>query len=124
MCEPEAHSPTSPVWLFERSCFDVKTNEDGQVLPLTTLLLVMILFAGAYGLGLVHGVLQDEERAQTAADAAALAGAIGGDPAARSAAEANGGHLVTLTRSKDDTTVTVRVGSSQAKARAHQGRLE
>jgi hypothetical protein len=102
----------------------MKQDESGQALPLIVLLVGMVLMAGGYGLGLVHNVLQDEARAQTAADAAALAGAMGNEQTARTAAEANGGRLLALTRPDGDTAVTVRVGKAEAKARAHQGQLE
>lgn len=102
----------------------MKQDESGQALPLTVLLMGMTLVAGGYGLGLVHDVLLDEARAQTAADAAALAGAMRDEQSAREAASANGGRLVVLTKPNGDTLVTVRVGKAEAKARAHQGQLE
>ena len=101
----------------------MKHNEEGQALLSTVLSAAMVLLGGTYGLGVVHGVLQDQERAQTAADAAALAGALGDELSARAAAETNGARLLALTRPSGDVLVTVRVGFSEAKARAHQGRL-
>jgi hypothetical protein len=102
----------------------MKKSEAGQALPLTVLFAAMVLLGGGYGLGIVHGVLQDQEQAQTAADAAALAGALGNEQAAQAVAEANGGRLIALTRPDGDTLATVRVGISEAKARAHQGHLQ
>lgn len=61
-------------------------------------------------------------RAQTAADAAALAGASGGPTAARALARANGGEVIELEESGDGITVTVRVGAATATARAEQDR--
>jgi hypothetical protein len=111
------------VQLVERSWFDMKKTEAGQALPVTLLLASLLFVAGSTGLGIVYDALHDRSRAQTAADAAALAGAAADEKAARLAAEANGGRLVSLTHPDGDTLATVEVDGSQARARAHQGRL-
>lgn len=56
--------------------------------------------------------------ARTAADAAALAGAAEGRPAAVRLAEDNGGRLIEYAEFGDEVEVQVRVGSAVARARA------
>lgn len=63
--------------------------------------------------GLVH-----RQRAQAAADAAALAGVVDGRGAAIALAEANGGVLVGWTELGDEVTVVVAVEGRRATARA------
>lgn len=63
--------------------------------------------------GLVH-----RQRAQAAADAAALAGVVGGRAAATDLAGANGGVLVEWSDDGDHVTVVVAVGGHRARARA------
>jgi hypothetical protein len=64
------------------------------------------------------GDLVDRQRAQAAADAAALAGVIDGRAAAGALAAANGGVLVSWSESGDEVTVVVEVGGQRARARA------
>jgi hypothetical protein len=64
------------------------------------------------------GDLVDASRARTAADAVALAGASGGHAAARRLAAANDAEIVAWSEDADTVTVTVRVGSAVAEARA------
>ncbi|NLV55644.1 MAG: hypothetical protein GXY13_08545 [Acidimicrobiales bacterium] len=66
------------------------------------------------------GVAVDAARARTAADAAALAGAAEGRPAAEDHAGANGGVVVSYRTVDDDVVVTVRVGEAKATARARR----
>jgi Flp pilus assembly protein TadG len=75
------------------------------------------LAAATVGFG---GHLIDRSRAQTAADAAALASLTGGGAAARSFAERHGGSLVAFIRGPGvgEVTVVVRVGNSTATAAA------
>jgi Flp pilus assembly protein TadG len=61
------------------------------------------------------------QKAQTAADAAALAGLDGGSSAAARLAALNGGQMVAFARRSSIVTVTVRVGGSVAMARASDG---
>jgi hypothetical protein len=89
----------------------------GQVVPLVAGLLVL-LGATAMLLGLVAGVLVDRGRAQTAADAAALAAAAGTDRDAAALAAANGAELVAVHRDGAEVEVTVRIGRVRARARA------
>ena len=66
------------------------------------------------------GVTQDRARAQTAADAAALASLDGGAAAAHDLAARHGATVVTWSRcpGDDEVTVLVRLGQSTATARA------
>lgn len=59
-----------------------------------------------------------KEQAQVAADAAALAGVTGGQPAARRVAAANHGLLVGFLSNGETVLVTVRVGTDVATAKA------
>lgn len=93
--------------------------ERGSVTPLLALLVVAV---GGLCLGLGHlgAAANSAARAQTAADAAALAGAADGLDAARRYAEANGAEVVEL-HSEDDglaVQVIVRVRGVEAVARA------
>ena len=63
----------------------------------------------------------DRGRAQTAADAAALAATAGGRSAAARLATANGARLVGYVEAGEFITVTVDVGGEQAVARATDG---
>lgn len=93
-------------------------GERGQVTPFVALL---VLAAGGLciGLGRLGSDAVDAGRARTAADAAALAGAAGGEDAARSIAEANAGDLVSFDRlDGGEVEVRVRVGRATAVARA------
>lgn len=60
-------------------------------------------------------------RAQAAADAAALAGAVDGEAAARAVAAANGAEVEAVGRQAGDAWVRVRVGRATAEARARAG---
>ena len=92
-------------------------DERGQVLPLIAL--VIVCASGAcLLLGRVGEVAADRARAVTAADAAALAGAMDGQDAARALAKENGGQLVEYDQLGGDARVVVRVGRATATARA------
>ena len=75
---------------------------------------------GAVSLALVPllGDLVDRQRARSAADAAALAGVTGGQPAAAEMAAVNGAVLVEWSESGDEVLVAVVVGDQRAAARA------
>lgn len=68
------------------------------------------------GLAMVH-----RQRAQHAADAAALAGLDGGAAGAARLAQANGARLVAFARTGAVVTVTVALGDATATARATDG---
>lgn len=88
----------------------------------------MLVATVLVGLALTAGVLLaltpvltdlvDRQRAQAAADAAALAGVVEGRTAAAELAAANGGLLVAWSESGDEVTVVVEVGGQRARARA------
>lgn len=65
--------------------------------------------------------LRDRQRAQNAADAAALAGVGGGRDASAALARANGATLVAWERDGHAVAVTVAVDDSRARARATDG---
>ncbi len=76
-------------------------------------------------IGVVGQRLVDHQRAQAAADAAALAGVINGEPAARRVAAANGATVLKYrshgTANARTVTVTAAVAGQQATARATNG---
>ena len=86
------------------------------------LLIVIAILAGALGTALADfgSAVGERTRAQTAADAAALASLDGGRSAAARLAAANGAAVVSWSSGPgpNDVIVTVRVGDSMATARA------
>lgn len=92
-------------------------GDRGQAMPwlLLVVLLAMALVAFAARLG---PVVDDAARARTAADAAALAGAVEGEGSARSLAAANGAVLVSFARTGSGVAVVVQVGDVRARAQA------
>lgn len=92
-------------------------DESGQVLPLIVLLIALIGMLSMY-LARVGEAATSRARAQTAADAAALAGAAQGESAARDEAAANGGRLVSYREIDGDVRVKVQVREAHAEARA------
>ncbi len=98
-------------------------SDRGQAVGLL-LVAVFVIVALAFGVATMAIGLTQHSLAQSAADAAALAGAIGGVDEAVRAAERNGGLLLDFTRTDstdlDASTVTVRVavGTRSAVARA------
>jgi hypothetical protein len=93
------------------------SGDRGQAVPLVVgvvvVAAVVVVALGRFAVGAV-----DAARARTAADAAALAGASAGRVAASSAADDNGGVLVSFVMTGDDVLVEVRVGQATARARA------
>jgi hypothetical protein len=88
-------------------------------------MLVFVIFVGvaltaAVTLALlpVLTALLDHQRAQSAADAAALAGVSGGAAASSAIAAANDATVVAWSRSGHEVTVTVQIGAQRATARA------
>ena len=92
-------------------------DDRGQAMPwlLLVVLLAMTLVAFAARLG---PVVDDAAQARTAADAAALAGAVEGEGSARALAAANGGVLVSFARTGSAVEVVVQVGEVRARAEA------
>ncbi|MGD9701493.1 MAG: hypothetical protein AB7Q42_22965 [Acidimicrobiia bacterium] len=103
---------------------DVRRTDLGQALPLLVGV-VAITAALIIGVGWYAGTVIDAARARTAADAAALAGALDlSRLAAASAAHANGGELVSFGSIGADVIVRVRVGRVVADARATTGTVQ
>ncbi len=92
-------------------------DDRGQMLPFMALILVAIVGLLAFFVRLAP-LVDDAARARTAADAAALAGAVDGRAAAQQFANANGAELVNFNRVNRKVTVRVRVGSASAVASA------
>jgi hypothetical protein len=94
----------------------------GVILMLAAVAVVGMMIVA---IGVVGRRLADHQQAQTAADAAALAGVLDGEPAARRVAEANGATLLGYeARGAADArtvTVTAAVGAQRATARATNG---
>ena len=93
-------------------------RDRGSMSVLVMLVGVAITAAVMSALVPLLGDLIDRQQAQSAADAAALAGVTGGRPAAVSLATANGADLVGWSRDGRKVTVTVRIGDQVARARA------
>lgn len=87
------------------------------------LMAVVVVSAALVAVGLAQAgaVVVDRQRAQTAADAAALAGLSGGRVAAQQLAASNGAALLSYDQHGFDVTVVVRVGQVSARARASDG---
>src|SRR5438445_1405139 len=92
-------------------------DERGSTTPLLALMVVAV-GAACLGLGRMGGVANARARAQTAADAAALAGAVDGEDAARELATANGGEVSAIDVDGDEIQVVVRLHGAEARARA------
>jgi hypothetical protein len=86
----------------------------------TVLLLAVVAVVVVLMVATAHfaGRVVTREQAQIAADAAALAGTDGGQPAAVKLARANGGVLVSFIVVGEAVQVVVRVGDAAATARA------
>ena len=94
-------------------------SDRGQLMPLYAV--IVLVAAGAIVLVAHLGVLAAHRaHARTAADAAALAGAAEGRPAADEVARANGAVLESFVVAGVDVEVRVRVGSTHATARARR----
>lgn len=96
-------------------------DDDGQAVGLVVVMLLAVVLA----LGLVvlsAQLAMGSARAQTAADAAALAGAVEGRGAAERLADANGARLVAWSQFADEVSVRVAVGSVEASATAETWR--
>jgi Flp pilus assembly protein TadG len=96
----------------------VRCHDDrGQATPLLALVLVVMVGASV-ALGLVGRVLAQRAQAQTAADAAALAGAVEGRGGADDLARRNHARVVSFTIDGRDTVVVVVIDRVRATARA------
>ena len=92
-------------------------REAGQIVPMAALVLAIVMLIGLLVVRL--GLQVDERaRAQSAADAAALAGATEGEDVAGSVTEANGAVLESFVVRGSEVEVVVRYGDERATARA------
>jgi hypothetical protein len=87
--------------------------------PLVAGLLALVAVV-AVGLVALGGLVTTRANAQTAADAAALAGAADGRPAATAVARQNDGELESFQVADGEVEVTVRVGDARATSRARR----
>lgn len=87
----------------------------GLVLCAVAFIAIVAVGVSRFGIRLVQSA-----HAQTAADAAALAGVTGGSGAAERVAGANGATVISWSAGEGDFTVTVRFGAAVATARASQ----
>jgi hypothetical protein len=87
--------------------------------PLVALIVVLVGVL-ALALGRMGGTAAARADAQTAADAAALAGAADGRDAAEALAKANGAQLVSFEQKDRDTRVVVEVGPARATGKARR----
>lgn len=96
-------------------------RDRGSMLLLVMLVGVALTAAVSLALVPVLGDLADRQQARSAADAAALAGVVGGPAAAGELAARNDAVLVGWSADGDEVTVQVRVGDQFATARATDG---
>ncbi|MDQ6927632.1 MAG: M15 family metallopeptidase [Actinomycetota bacterium] len=88
-------------------------------MPIAALIVVLVGVL-ALALGRMGGAAAARADAQTAADAAALAGAADGREAAEALATANGARLVSFEQKDSDTRVVVELGPAQATGKARR----
>ncbi len=98
---------------------DGRWFERGAVMPLVAFVLAMVLVATWLLVGISDRAI-DRTRAQSAADAAALAGVAEGESAASAVAQRNGAALTSFVREGDEVLVTVVVDGVEAVARAER----
>ena len=95
------------------------TQDDGQLVPLVAVVVATVLLLGLVVVRL--GMQLDRRaRAQSAADAAALAGATEGEDVAGALSEANGAVLESFVVNGSEVEVVVRIGDQRATARARR----
>ncbi|MEM8706469.1 MAG: pilus assembly protein TadG-related protein [Actinomycetota bacterium] len=95
---------------------DVRSDR-GQAMPWMVVVVLAALALVAFAVRFA-AVVDDAAQARTAADAAALAGAAGGESSARDLATRNGGELLSFVRTWRGVAVEVRVGTARARAEA------
>lgn len=93
-------------------------RDRGSMFVLTIMVSVAVVVAVGSAIVPFAVELTHRQRAQTAADAAALAGVHGGQPASVQLAAVNGATLVAWSRTGRSVTVTVVTGDVAATARA------
>jgi len=95
-------------------------RDNGQAVVLLLTVVVMAALS-VVAVGLFSQRIVDRGRAQTAADAAALAATEGGRAAAQRLAASNGAVLVGYTEAGDVVTVVVELDGERVTARATNG---
>lgn len=94
-------------------------EDSGQIVPLVAFVLLVVMVVGLLVVRL--GLQVDRRaRAQSAADAAAIAGATEGEDVAGSITEANGATLESFVVRGSEVEVVVRLGDERATARARR----
>jgi hypothetical protein len=96
-------------------------RDTGSMLVLTVLVGVALIAAITLALVPLLTGLIDRQHASSAADASALAGVVGGRPAAARLASTNGAVLVGWSVAGSEVTVRVQVGDQVVTARATDG---
>ena len=96
---------------------DVQRRDRGQAIVLL-LAFVVVTVVLMIAVGHFSARLVDQQQAQLAADAAALAGVVGGRDAAERLAAANDGVLTDFVVDGHEVMVEVRVGNEWSQARA------
>lgn len=100
----------------------VEVNRDrGQAAVVVVVAAATLFAASSVALVGVGGVVVDRARAQSVADAAALAGVLEGPQSARDVADTHGAVVVSLIEATEEVTIVVRVGRATATARASAG---
>ncbi len=100
----------------------MQSNERDRGQAVVLLLAVVVMAAlSVVAVGRFGARVIDRGRAQTAADAAALAATSGGRLAAERLASSNGGRLISYEASGDSVIVVVDVAGERAAARATDG---
>jgi uncharacterized membrane protein len=94
-------------------------HETGQIVPMAALVLAIVMLMGLV-LARLGLEVDERARAQSAADAAALAGASEGEDVAGSVTEANGAVLESFVVRGSEVEVVVRYGGERATARARR----
>ncbi len=97
-----------------------RSDDHGSAVLMVTVAVVMAGLVAVATAELGVAMVQ-RQRAQIAADAAALAGLEGGRTGADRLARANGGQLAEFDRDDWTVTVTVRLGDATARASASDG---
>jgi len=101
---------------------DTESGETDSGQAVVLLLAVIVIAAlSVVAVGLFGQRIVDRGHAQTAADAAALAGAVGGRAAAQRLASTNGASLVAFVDAGDVVSVVVEFDGVSAGARATSG---
>lgn len=109
-------------WERDRSGVDRRRTrrQSGQIIPTMVVAVLVVLVIALLVLVRVGRQVDDRARAQSAADAVALAGARDGEGSAGSIAAANHAVLESFVGRGVEVEVIVRVGRSRATARARR----